>query len=347
VPSITGAAASPPTLPALSVEQLVADVAQAKAPALSGTLTWLPNLGLSALSTLQSELGGSSASTGSGFDPLTLLSGSSKVNVWLGGPKEERLALITGPSSEIDLVRNANQAWLWDSTNQRVEHFVGPASGSSLPGTGPVAGFVPTPQQVASRVLSKISSTTSVTEGPAVYVAGQPAYQLVVTPKEPSTLSSISIAVGSSGPLLGVPLQVAVYARGVTLPALELGFTGSLNLGAPSASEFNFVAPPGSKVVTHQLGPATMGGQPFGSLPTGLGASGTGWATVVHGTSSSLTSASAQAALAAVTTPVQVAGEQARLFSTYLLNVLVMPNGRFYAGFVTPSALEAAASQGA
>ncbi|MHB1497907.1 MAG: hypothetical protein ACYCXN_08360, partial [Acidimicrobiales bacterium] len=95
VPSISGAAASPPTLPARSVEQLVADVAQAKAPALSGTLTWSPNLGLSALSTLQSELGGSSASTGSGFDPLTLLSGSSKVNVWLGGPKEERLALIT------------------------------------------------------------------------------------------------------------------------------------------------------------------------------------------------------------------------------------------------------------
>ena len=347
VPSISGAA-SPSTLPTLSVEQLVADVAQAKTPALSGTLTWSPNLGLSALSTLQSELGGSSASAGSGFNPLTLLSGSSKVNVWLGGPKKERLALITGPSSEVDLVRNANQAWLWDSTNQRVEHFVEPARGSSSRGTGSVSGPVPTPQQVASNVLSKISSTTSVTEGPALYVAGQPAYQLVVTPKEPSTASSIRIAVGSNGPLLGVPLQVAVYASSVTIPALELGFTGSLNLSAPSASEFNFVAPPGSKVVTHQVGPAMMGGQPLGSLPTGLGTSGTGWATVVHGTSSSLTSATAQAALAAVTTPVQVAGKQARLFSTYLLNVLVMPNGGFYAGFVTPSALEAAAaSQGA
>jgi hypothetical protein len=41
---------------------------------------------------------------------------------------------------------------------------------------------------------------------------------------------------------------------------------------------------------------------------------------------------------------VQVAGQQARLFSTALLNVLLMPDGHFYAGLVTPSVLEAAAS---
>jgi hypothetical protein len=41
---------------------------------------------------------------------------------------------------------------------------------------------------------------------------------------------------------------------------------------------------------------------------------------------------------------VQVAGQHARLFSTVLLNILLMPDGRFYAGLVTPSVLEAAAS---
>jgi hypothetical protein len=41
---------------------------------------------------------------------------------------------------------------------------------------------------------------------------------------------------------------------------------------------------------------------------------------------------------------VQVSGQPARLFSTVLLNILVMPDGRFYAGLVTPSILEATAS---
>ena len=40
-------------------------------------------------------------------------------------------------------------------------------------------------------------------------------------------------------------------------------------------------------------------------------------------------------------------GQTARLFSTDLLNVLFMPDGRFFAGFVTPSVLEAAAVPGA
>jgi hypothetical protein len=48
--------------------------------------------------------------------------------------------------------------------------------------------------------------------------------------------------------------------------------------------------------------------------------------------------------LSAVTRVVTVHGQQGRLFSTELLNVLIMQNGHYYAGFVTPSVLEAAAS---
>lgn len=348
LPSVSGAA-SPPNLPAQSVQQLLVDIEQAKAPALSGTVTWSPNLGLSGLSTLESELGASSPGSTSGFDPLTLLSSSYDIKVWLGGAKEERLALITGQSSEVDVVRNNNQVWLWDSATQQVTHLVGPAAGSSSSTSpSPSAGALPTPQQAASTILSKLSPTTSVTEGQATYVAGQPAYQLVITPREASTVSSINIAVGSSGELAGVPLQVAVHATGVTSPAMELGFT-SLSVAAPSASEFSFVAPPGSKVVTHDisgLGQGMTGAGGLGWTPTSLGKSGTGWATVLHGTSSGLAGGMAQAELGAVTTPVKVAGQQARLFSTYLLNVLVMPSGQFYAGFVPPSALETAASRG-
>ena len=52
VPTLSGASA-PPNLPAQSAQQLVADMATAKAPQLSGTLTWTANLGLSDLSSLE------------------------------------------------------------------------------------------------------------------------------------------------------------------------------------------------------------------------------------------------------------------------------------------------------
>jgi len=41
---------------------------------------------------------------------------------------------------------------------------------------------------------------------------------------------------------------------------------------------------------------------------------------------------------------VQFGGRDGRLFSTDLLNVLLMPDGQFFAGLVTPAVLEAAAS---
>jgi len=197
--------------------------------------------------------------------------------------------------------------------------------------------------------------------GAPVYVAGQPAYQLLIGPKNAagSTIRDIEVALGASGPLLGVPLQVAVYTKGVASPALSLGFTGQLHLGAPSASELTFTPPPGSKVTTHTISStptissANGGGwlafAPLTGMtgPAGTGSgvtkSGTGWATVVSGPSGALFSTVESGPLSAVTTVVTVHGQQGRLFSTDLFNVLLMPD-RFYAGFVKPSVLEAAAS---
>ncbi len=214
--------------------------------------------------------------------------------------------------------------------------------------------------ELASRFLDHVSANTSVTTGPAMYVAGQPAYQLLLSPKGApgSTIRDVGIAVGASGPLLGVPLQVAIYAKGQASPALELGFTGQLNVGAPAASELTFTPPPGSKVTTHTLGNLLPSGLANGggffspltgttgtaSAGSGLSKSGTGWATVLTGPSGQLLDSAEAGPLSAVTTVVTVHGQQGRLFSTSLMNVLLMPNGHFYAGLVRPSVLEAAAS---
>jgi hypothetical protein len=365
VPTLSGASA-PPNLPAQSAQQLVADVVAAKAPQLSGGLEWTANLGLSDLSSLEAGAGQNSAS-GNGFDPLSLLSGNYQLKLWLGA-KAEHIALIEPTDQEVDVVRNHNQVWLWDSSTQKVVHIIGPAQtsmGTSPAGssttTGPTTPAL-TPMELASRFLDHVSAGTSVTTGPAVYVAGQPAYQLLLSPKAApgSTIRDVEIAVGASGPLLGVPLQVAIYANGQASPALELGFTGQLNVGAPAASELTFTPPPGSSVTTHTFGDASTSSTANGgawtalapltgtsvltSTGAGLSKSGTGWATVVAGPSGQLLYSAEAGPLSAVTTVVTVHGQQGRLFSTSLMNVLLMPNGRFYAGLVTPNVLEAAAS---
>jgi hypothetical protein len=377
VPTLSGASA-PPDLPAQTAQQLVADMATAKAPQLTGAVSWTANLGLSDLSSLEAgagQVGGG----GNGFDPLTLLSGDYHFNVWLGA-KAEHIALIETSDQEVDVVRNHNQAWIWDSSTQNVLHLIGPkrsSEGSGGPSIGDSRGLsaVPlTPMEMASRLLGHVTSTTSVTVGTPVYVAGQPAYQLSVAPKGApnSTIRAIVIAIGANGPLHGVPLQVAVYANGQASPALELGFTGQLQTGPPPASELTFSPPPGSTVTTRTVGsgstsstsstgstsspsPASSSGvapllpliQPSSSGPSGSGQPtkiGTGWATVISGPAEQLFGSVTEGPLSAVTTVVTVHGQQGRLFSTELVNVLVMANGRYYAGFVTPSALEAAAS---
>ena len=126
------------------------------------------------------------------------------------------------------------------------------------------AGPALTPQQLASRILSHVSANTSVTMGDPLYVAGQPAYQLIVAPKSApgSTVDHVEIDVGASGALLGVPLQVAVYAQGQVAAALELGFTGALHLGTPPAAELSFTPPPGPGSSPTPSRPTAAAGSP-------------------------------------------------------------------------------------
>jgi outer membrane lipoprotein-sorting protein len=376
VPALSGAAA-PPTLPAQSAQQILVDMSQARVPQLSGSLTWTANLGLSDLSSLEAQLGGqggsaSAANTGTGttagvpsagaaagstatvgLDPLSFLSGSDQIGVWLDGANAEHLALIEPQAEEVDFVRSGDDVWLWNSAADTATHLVGAGAATTTTTTAttaPAAAAL-TPQQWAARLLDHISPTTSVTVGGAVYVAGQAAYQLLVAPKGAAgtTVDHIEVDVGATGPLFGVPLQVAIYSAGQAAPALALGFSGQINLGTPPASEFTFTPPPGATVVTHDLSALKVGNADRASGPhatTALNKIGSGWAVVVAGTESQLAGAASGGELAAVSSVVQVGGQSARLFSTNLLNVLIMPDGHFYAGFVTPAVLEAAASTG-
>jgi hypothetical protein len=114
----------------------------------------------------------------------------------------------------------------------------------------------PTPQQAARQILAALGPTTTVSVQRNVTVAGQPAYQISLAPKDSRSLvSRIEIAIDAARHF---PLQVQVFARGSASPAFQIGFT-ALSFGRPAASNFSFTPPPGAKVHKASLPVGPMG----------------------------------------------------------------------------------------
>jgi len=281
--SVLTSASAAPSLPARTPAQLIAAIAASKsAPsAFSGVIVTNSALGLPDL-----------PGEGSGMSISSLLTGSATIDIWYARPAQLRLALPV-PLGETDLRVDGAQAWLWDSQTNTATHIlpsagavrqavpraasgmVSPAgprfrskssssSGASSSGayqsTLHVVLAAPTPQQVAQRLLAAVGPTTTVGVQSNVTIAGQPAYQLTLAPKNPGSLvGRVSIAVDASNYL---PLRVQVFARGAASPAYQIGFT-SISFARPAASNFAFTPPPGARVRTVRL-PA---GPPLGAVP--------------------------------------------------------------------------------
>ncbi len=226
---------------------------------------------------------------------------------------------------------------------------------------------VPTPEEIATRLLAAVDSSTKVTVGPDVEVAGRVAYNLVLEPRTQGTLvGQVAIAVDGE---TGLPLRVSVTARGQAEPAFQAGFT-SLSLATPDDSLFTFAPPPGATVKELQLPlpgarpwPATSDypGSPGTVLPDELlepgrahpmpamvrpTVTGTGWETVIGfpappaGQGPALSESLLQDPFLSQAAVVVPGG---RLLSTTLVNVLVTDDGRIFVGMVPPERLQAAA----
>ena len=82
-------------------------------------------------------------------------------------------------------------------------------------------------------------------------VAGQAAYQLVLAPKSSrSLIGQVRVAIDARH---HVPLRVQVFAKGVTSPAFQIGFT-SVSFGKPAAANFAFRPPAGAAVMQGNTG---------------------------------------------------------------------------------------------
>jgi outer membrane lipoprotein-sorting protein len=348
--SLISAAQASPGLPARTPAQLLAQVASSAPPPLTGTVVETASFGLPSL-----------PGTDNPTSLSWLLTGSHTVNLWYAGPEHFRLA-VPASLSETDLVRDGSTAWLWQSTANSVTEFSLPAHRAA-----PVTPTAPalTPQQAAQQVLAAVGPTTSVSVASNVTVAGKAAYELVLAPKDATSLvGQVQIAVDGSN---GVPLRLQVFARGASSPAFTVGYT-TIQFATPAPADISFTPPPSAKITR-----VSASGEHPGTdqAAPGVSVTGSGWLTVLELPSSALTaaaggsggsggsggpvsvdntggdSAAVISALLASATPVHGAWGAGRLLRTSLVSVLMTDGGRTFAGAVQPSVLYAAAARAA
>jgi outer membrane lipoprotein-sorting protein len=363
---ISAAASASPELPVKTPAQLLAALAARTGPPppLTGTVVESAALGIPQLPQL-----------GNQNSPVSLLAGSHTIKVWYADPAHLRLSMPV-TMSESDVIRNGREVWLWQSNKNSVTKLTLPAKPSAAQAT-PAPTEVPlTPQQAASQVLKAVGTSTRVSVQRTVSVAGQPAYQLVLSPRSSGSLvGRVNIAIDASN---NVPLRVQVFARGASSPAFQVGYT-AVSFVRPAAANFSFSPPAGAKVKTVTV-PSEAAGQHKPSAAQRQAAGqvqviGKNWLSVVvlpasvlsQVTGGSMAGAAGQAAqsavpggpagggsgetaavlrtLVAAATPVHGAWGSGQLLHTGLVSMLIINNGHVLIGAVTPSVLENAAAQ--
>ncbi|PPI36468.1 MULTISPECIES: DUF2092 domain-containing protein [unclassified Rathayibacter] len=321
-------------LPEKSAADLLAFVAESDATAFSGEIQQTSDLGLPDLSALGGSAGSASADPADSL--VELATGSHQARVYVDAEKGARLQVLDRLAERDVVASTTDGVWIYDSSANTATHLVPPAGGAPEASPG---DQVVTPSSAAEQLLAAIDPTTTVAVGSDVSVAGRDAYELVLTPRDGGTLvGSVTVSVDGE---TGLPLGVAVTARGGTAPAFSVAYT-SIDFSTPDASLFSFTPPAGAEV-TEQTAPvddeADASAAPAADTTghSDVVTTGSGWTSVVELHAGD---ADALSSLDAVTTPV----DGGRILSSALLTVLVTDDGRVLAGAVPAEALRDAAS---
>jgi outer membrane lipoprotein-sorting protein len=227
-------------LPERTAAQLLVDLQKANPDGFSGTVSQQADLGLPELP----GIGGSDDSS----ELSALMTGSHTLKVWYDGPQRARIALL-GTLGESDLIRNGKDVWMWSSRSKTATHTVLPTRASAP--SKAIPDLPRTPQEAADQALEALDPSTKVTTDGTATVAGRAAYQLILAPRDTSSLvGQVRLAIDSEQ---HIPLQVQVFAKGAGTPALQVGFT-QISFTKPSAEQFRFTPPPGTKVTEGKAG---------------------------------------------------------------------------------------------
>ncbi|ASW54428.1 sigma-E factor regulatory protein RseB domain-containing protein [Plantactinospora sp. KBS50] len=358
----TFAASAQPALPPRTAAQLLVDLQTARLDGLSGTVVQRADLGLPSLPDLGAGQGE--------LDLATLASGTHTLRVWYAGPERQRIALL-GTLGETDMIHNGSDLWVWASQrNEAVHRTLSEAERTEHRGPASLASGAPvTPQQAAERALAAVDPTTEVTVGRSARIAGRDAYELVLAPRDASSLiGQVRVAIDAKQ---HVPLRLEVFAKSVQRAVFEVAFT-QVDFSRPDAEQFAFNPPPGTKVVTKDGAPDSAGAGPKltdrldakGGRPAdGLRTVGEGWTAVLVARPDAAGQAAkddtAKGDAAGGAGRVAGGGDGAakldallgnlrkvdgdwgsgRLFTSHVLTALITDDGRVLVGAVTPDRL--------
>jgi outer membrane lipoprotein-sorting protein len=336
IPLTTNAAQN---LPEKTPQELVEFVAASDVDAFSGEFSQTSDLGLPDLS----SLGSGSTSMFDGDSLVSALvevaTASHDARVYVDADRGARLQVLDRLAERDVIATTDDGMWIYDSGAKTALHLTH-AEGADAPEDTTPPTDVPTPSSVAEKLLDSLGATTTVAVGSNATVAGRSAYALVLTPNtDDSLVGDVTISVDGE---TGLPLGVAITARGASSPAFSVAYT-SLTLSAPDEELFSFTPSSGTEVTetvipTDEHPDATEpdATSPDDSAPD-IATAGSGWSTIVELAAGD--AATSFEALEAVTTPV----DGGRVLSSALVNVLLTDDGRVLVGAVSVEALEAAA----
>ncbi len=337
----SGTATADSGLPPRTAAELLVDLQQAQLHGLSGTVVQTANLGLPQLPGMT----GTQGSNGAGTSLSSVLSGTHTWRVWTAGPTQSRLALV-GSAGESDVIRNGSDLWLWSSTDKSAAHYTLPAQGAKPTPAGNPNDLPRTPEEAAQAALAAVDPTTEVMTSGTATVAGRPAYELVLKPRDQaSRVAQVRLAIDGEQHL---PLRVQVYSTEIVEPAVEVGFT-SVDFNTPDARQFEFTPPEGTTVTDKGTLPGHK--PPAGTNPApAAGAEpkvvGSGWTAVAvaalpDDAKASLNQQPGAQLLASVP---RVSGSwgSGRLVDGTLFSAVLTDDGRVAVGAVAPEQLYAA-----
>jgi len=324
----TLAVAAEPNLPSRTAAQLLVDLQTATLDGLSGTVVERADLGLPALPSL---LGGQSA------ELTSLVSGKHTLRVWYSGPDKARVSLL-GTQGQSDVIHNGADTWIWNSKSAEAKHFKGTAEGGK---PAPAPSDLPkTPQEAADLALKAIDPTTQVSTGNSARIAGRDAYELILRPRDTSSLvGEVRLAIDAKEKL---PLRVQILAKGQAGPAFEVAFT-QVSFARPDDGQFAFNPPAGTKVQEQDPSQGPAAKDPTHTeVPAQKGKNaiiGTGWTSVFVMRSSTAGENPADAQQAQDVIKQLPQGNGGRTFNSKLFSVLLTDDGRVLVGAVTPERL--------
>ncbi|MDX6572287.1 MAG: hypothetical protein QOC86_1443 [Gaiellales bacterium] len=181
----------------------------------------------------------------SGALPLgsPLLTGASG-RLWIGDGKL-RLELQSDAGDAQIMLADGEISVYDASSNTLYKARLGTHTGSSADAGGDGAHGVPSVDQISS-ALEELGQQATLSGADPTTRAGQPAYQLSITPKhDAGLLGEAQIAWDAAR---GIPLHVSLAAAGSSSPVLALDVT-DISYGSVDASAFAIAPPAGAKVV--------------------------------------------------------------------------------------------------